>query len=311
MFVSLLALLFADLVQFCGAEDVRTTMPLNRVVMIQPHDAATGELNPERDKIVARWARTQNNTILEQLDCGARAFDYRPYLADDNVLYAHHGPIVIFKPLEETIQELQDWGAKNPTELIVISMSHCVTQRFENNYYAEACRETALQLLNKYNVHTITNCSEFQDLTYGDALSYGTVLVEFGCSFGFWDPSLTCYGKEDGVQYACYETSRQPNTSYIPWGHLTSFLSTNTEVMPVSNGVLWSIGGNWQSSAQSVVLGTLHNSSLLLDEKRSGINAWLPGAIRSGLMKNLNMLGVDNVCDGGAEIAEAINEYYY
>lgn len=311
MFKTLVVCIFAVVFTSAAQADVRSDLPLNKVVMIQPHDAATGELDERRDKIVARWTRTQNGTILDQLDCGARAFDYRPFLSEDGALYAHHGPIVIYKPMRETLREIQMWGRKNPSELILLSLSHCVTQRFENGYYSDECREEALALLEELDIHTITDCSEFEHMTYAQALSYGTILAEFECSYGFWDPTNTCYGVQEGVEYVCYESPLEANNTAIPWTHMTNFLTTNTATMPVSNGVPWGIGGNWQSSAQSVVLGTLHNSSLLQDEARSGINAWLADSIRAGMMKNLNLLGVDNVCDGGREIQQAINEYFY
>jgi hypothetical protein len=302
---------FAVLIAWATASDKRSNLPLNRVVMLQPHDAATGELSEQRDKIVARWTRTQNGTIPQQLECGARALDYRPFLSDDGELYAHHGPIVIYKSMRETLQEIQEWGRKNPSELILMSLSHCVTQRFENAYYADECREAAVALLNELNIYTITDCAAFASMTYADALSHGTILAEFECSYGFWDPSNTCYGMQNGTEYACYTSPLEADNTAIPWTHMTNFLTSNTATVPVDNGVPWGIGGNWQSSAQSDVLGTLHNSSLLQDEVRSEINQWLADSIRAGLFKNLNLLGVDNVCDGGIEITDAINEYFY
>ena len=79
----------------------------------------------------------------------------------------------------------------------------------------------------------------------------------------------------------------------------------------VSEGNLWSIGGNWQSSAESDILGTLHNSSLILDEMRSGVNAYVAENIRLGKYKHLNLIGIDNVCDHGLEIVDAINNFFY
>eukprot|EP01031_Cornospumella_fuschlensis_P034681 gene34681-41997_t len=83
----------------------------------------------------------------------------------------------------------------------------------------------------------------------------------------------------------------------------------SVKFFPVSDGVLWGFGANWQSSAESVVMGTLHNSSLLLDEERSGLNAWTAQAIRDGTLTYLNMLSVDNVCHGGEDIFKALQEY--
>ena len=58
-------------------------------------------------------------------------------------------------------------------------------------------------------------------------------------------------------------------------------------------------------------IGTLHNSSLVLDESRSKLNYILSKNIKDGKYKYLNLLGVDNVCDSGLDILAAIQEYFY
>jgi len=272
--------------------------------MIQSHDSATGEILEERDKIIVKWTRTQEGTIVQQLDCGTRALDYRPFLHENGTLYAHHGPSVIFKPLEETLAEIQEWGTRNPTELVVISLSHCVTERFHNNYYADSCHDALLELLNQKNIHTVTDCTELADMTMEDALQGGTILAEVGCSSGYWDPSLTCSDKD----YICYD-SWPEGTKTIPWTNLQNFLLTSASTFPAEGGKFWGYGANWQSSAESVVFGTLHNSSLILDEVRSDLNAWTASLIQSGQLQYIGMLGVDNVCHNGLSIYEALQVY--
>jgi hypothetical protein len=68
-----------------------------------------------------------------------------------------------------------------------------------------------------------------------------------------------------------------------------------------------SLQAHWQSTVGSITIGTLHNSSLLLDEQRSGVNQWVAQSIREGRFKHLNIVEVDNVCDGGLDILDAIN----
>jgi hypothetical protein len=180
---------------------------LNQYGMLQTH--------------VEHWTRTQRGTIIEQLNCGARALDYRPYLGDNGVLYAHHGPSVILKRMEDTLKEILLWGKANPNELIIMSLSHCVDARFHNSYYADNCHQATVDLLAKHNINTITDndCSVLDSLTMEDALAKGTILAVFGCSTGYWDPSLTCSSKE----YICYDSWPQ-NTSHIPWQRLTDSL---------------------------------------------------------------------------------------
>lgn len=279
---------------------------INQYAILGTHDSATGELKSERDKILAKWSRTQNGGILEQIECGARALDYRPFLADNGKLLAHHGPTVIYKEMEETLRELLHWGKENPTELVLLQVSHCVEERVHNNYYADSCYESTVSLLAKYHIPVLTSddCSVLDTLTMEAALAKSGVWALFGCSTGYWDPSLTCTSRD----YVCYD-SWPTNTSSVPWDRLTSSLTQWSSYVPVSDGMLWGFGANWQSSAESVVMGTLHNSSLLLDEERSGLNAWTAQAIKDGKFTYLNMLSVDNVCHGGQEIFEALQEY--
>ena len=73
---------------------------LTSLPLIMSHDAASGEIIEERDHVVMDWTKTQSVGLVGQLDCGARAFDYRPYLDKHDVLYAHHGPVVIHTTME-------------------------------------------------------------------------------------------------------------------------------------------------------------------------------------------------------------------
>jgi hypothetical protein len=72
---------------------------------------------------------------------------------------------------------------------------------------------------------------------------------------------------------------------------------------------------HWQSDAESVVVGTLHRSSLLLDESRSGMNAWVIAKLQESVnangtqyFKNVNLVEVDNVCDGGLEMYKVLQQ---
>lgn len=79
--------------------------------------------------------------------------------------------------------------------------------------------------------------------------------------------------------------------------------------VPVNDGRFWGWGSNWQSSAESVVFGTMHRSSLLLDEERSELNKWTYERIVANDFKYMNMLGIDNVCHHGPDIFDAMQLY--
>ena len=55
--------------------------PFNQLPLLMSHDAASGYL--QRDKVVADWTITQSDGLVEQMECGSRSFDYRPYLLEN------------------------------------------------------------------------------------------------------------------------------------------------------------------------------------------------------------------------------------
>ena len=65
----------------------------------------------------------------------------------------------------------------------------------------------------------------------------------------------------------------------------------------------------WEETAESVVLGTLKRSSLLADEVRSSLNAKLAAAVGAGRWGKINLLEVNNVCDGGPELLAALRKW--
>ena len=63
----------------------------------------------------------------------------------------------------------------------------------------------------------------------------------------------------------------------------------------------------WQESDASVVLGTLRNSSLLKDERNSGLNALLTAELGKGRWaQNISLFEVNDVCDGGHALLAAL-----
>jgi hypothetical protein len=66
---------------------------------------------------------------------------------------------------------------------------------------------------------------------------------------------------------------------------------------------------HWQSTALSITLGTLHNSSLLLDEERSNINGWMAQQVTDKVYPHLNIVEVDHVCDHGLELYNSLAAY--
>lgn len=66
--------------------------------------------------------------------------------------------------------------------------------------YVENCYNAVMDVLSDLHIHTITKCDDLQELTYSMALQKSNnrnILAIFGCSYGYWDPSITCYGYQN------------------------------------------------------------------------------------------------------------------
>lgn len=296
------------------AEIYRTTdrdaLPLNLYPIIMTHDSATGELDESRDYIVADWAKTQSATLVNQLNCGARAFDYRPKLESDKLIYAHHGGITIRVPMSESVKSIAAWANSNPDDLVMLYLSH---------FDGDGCEDEVVKLLTSMRVKMIRATSsstcqqQLQGLAYGQAKAMstlhdgpGSVLAVFDCTEENYDSRINCYGKD----FTCYD-SWPDNTKQIPFDHLRSYVINTTLADPTTSSAnLWMNQAHWQSTAATVSLGTLHRSSLIEDERRSALNLWVKDMIYNQEMPYLNVLELEDVCDHGQEVYEAISQVY-
>ena len=146
-------------------------------------------------------------------------------------------------------------------------------------------------------------------MTVSDALATGPLLAILadqsdpnaaGCSVANYDPRITCSGWVNGIEYNCWD----PNTQGYPYSRMWEYLDS---VTPVA-GHFFQRQALWQESPESVVDGGLRNSSLVLDESRSGLNGAVAGALREGRWEEVGLLEVNNVCDGGVKLLEELRE---
>lgn len=176
---------------------VNDTTPLNKVPMVQTHDAASGHL-PD-DGLLNAWAKTQSCTMVQQLECGARSFDPRPAVVD-GVLKWHHGSVNIDYLFAAAIEDITAWAAANPTELITMPIWACA---------GSGCMEMVEAQLASAGVPVVDTCGEFEALTYGSAkrraaLPGGGLLLAItgsspdgngvACSIGNYRPEIACTG---------------------------------------------------------------------------------------------------------------------
>jgi len=307
------------------AASIADDTPLTRTPTIMTHDAATGYLG---GGLISRWAKTQPAPFAGQLDCGARAFDARPQLDSKKGLVWHHGSDEVSHPFADSISEIIQWCGKNPTELVLLPISACS---------GDGCMDAVNKALAAAGVRNLQSCGSLKGLTYGGAKKLGALpgggalLAITGpsgrdgtaCSSGNYDPSQACTG-DDGFEalnddlYKAAQVNEEviaPRTSFDCWnGSKTADIPVNRLLTyldgvasgGLSDGMFTQHQALWQESVRSVVIGTLRGSSLLMDEQKSGLNSIITHAVKSGRWKEVNFLEVNNVCDGGLELLDAL-----
>lgn len=289
------------------------TALLTRTPMLLAHDAASGYLGGGGG-VIRWWTQTQSVGLADQLTCGARAFDARPMLSRSGKLVWHHGPIEINYSFARSLVDLMQWLRSHPTELVLLSIWDCV---------GDGCMEAVGKQLSVHNISTVVDCSELRSLTYSGAraraeLPGGGSLLAItaaqwapdgaACSVGNYDPTMACTGRIDGDDddssyYGCWLSDA---TRAYPVGRMLEQLDNVTR-RGLSDGHFTQAQGLWQESEASIAIGALRNSSLLLDQRRSGLNEILAREVASGRWRGaVNFLEVNDVCDHGAELAKAL-----
>jgi hypothetical protein len=275
------------------------------------HDAATSDLDDIN--IIQTYTQTQApGSLASQLDCGARAFDYRPYLQKDNVLIAHHGGIKVKTNMKDSVKGVIDWlqRAENSEELVLLYISHCEADG-DNDTKGSRCEQSSAELLKQLGIYTLTDCTPLVDLSVdtvkesGRLLNGGSIIAIFNCVNENYVDSVNCWGFHDKREYSCYGKHKE-----VAWDSFKTYLNDTSGPSSTSNDNLWMLQAHWQSTSTSISLGDLHLSSVLKDESKAGVNAWLANTIRNRELpyEKLNLIKLDNVCDGGNDVLAALRE---
>lgn len=279
---------------------------MNEWPMIMCHDAATtylpgGVLHP-----VNNWAKTQpDGGTSGLLDCGARAFDWRPSLKDGS-LVMHHGGVTVDHPMKDAMLEIINWAATKGTaveDLVVIGVTDCDG--------GAPCDLAVQSLLNSLNITFITDCSKLKGLTVAEASKMGkmtmggSILAINSCWSENYNPEVACSGYKDKEEYTCYTDS---SSKGFPLQRMWDYIDNVTKLGPPSNGDMYTHQCIWQETTDSVVVGELHLSTLLQDEARSTLNALINDRIASGAFDSsrINMVEVNDVCDGGPALLKTL-----
>jgi len=285
----------------------RDSVPLNQFPFILTHDSATGYLGSDP---VDWWAKTQTVGFGGQAACGARAFDVRPLAHADGTVTMHHADVSVGVALSTAVAELIPFANANPNELLLLYVSHCAGTL--------DCQARTLDVLNRTGVPTCADGGALAGATYGSAKAMGrlagggAMLAIFGFVEENYDASITCYNGPAPAGH-CYGGQAGQDAAFQP---LWSYLRAHGAPAPAATGELRMLQAHWQYDAASIAQGVLFASSILDDESRASVNSQLadavtcspcPGPDGKGVFTAFaNLIEVDNVCDSGGKLYNAL-----
>jgi len=301
--------------------------PLAEWPMIMAHDSATTYLEAG---LLNRWGKTQpSGGFTRLLDCGARAFDFRPGPVDNDTgrVLAHHARYLVHHEVSAMLDELVHWvagHADGADDLVVLGIT---------DFRTEGVKSSVQAMLRARGIPYYEDCALLKGLTVAEAMQKaglpggGHVLAIFDCWAMNYDPSVACSGFQwaDGREvateadrsasgagrlpetYTCYNDS---STKDFPLARMYAYIDKVLAAGPPDDGRLYTVQALWQETHRSVEVGLLHGSSLLNQESWSGLNRLVAGRIRAGEVdvRRLGMLEVNNACDSSHEIVAAIRE---
>ena len=242
------------------------------------------------------WSITQSGGLVSQLDCGARAFDYRPF-CEGGEIFAHHGAVKIDRLLRDSIEDIRGWLAANTDQMVLLYLSH-----FDGD---ANCEQTTQELVQSMGIFPIA-CADVSSITVSQAFGKGAQLVGgsivavIDCMEERYDDTVNCY---TSVLETCYGG---PSGGEIAWARMLDYQRVSTAAP--ANDSLWMTQLHWQSTAASIAYGTLHGGSIIKDEERGGVNAWVADMVRSKQFAALSLVELDSVCHGGLDVYNAILE---
>jgi len=150
--------------------------PLNSIPFIQAHDAGTVYLNATNalDDVFVRFAQTQSGGgVAALLDCGVRAFDWRPSLAADGSLGFAHGPEFVNHSMAAAAREVAAWARSHAAEeedaLVLLIVADC------NGAACDAAAAAAFAAAGIPLLAGAEGCAVASDLTLGAAVAAGAL----------------------------------------------------------------------------------------------------------------------------------------
>ena len=355
-------------------------LPLSMWPILQTHDTGTVYLSASNavDEIIYRFTRTQSAAnVTGLLDCGARAFDWRPEL-QNGALGFFHGPVFINHSMQAAAQEVVDWANAHASEqedaLVLVMSADCGGDcaaaaeaafvavgmpvlsgadgcAVASDFTLQAAMDAA-KLAGGGHAVALINCPSSPTNTYDEDLSCTGFLglnaseaaatqARFGAAWrdcraaaaaaavderehalrgclharlALPAPTGACPELPD--VYACYTPAHCGSNASYAFNRLKAFNEQVTSVplptAPGQRGLLTSIQGCWAQNDVSTVISFLYNSSLVEDDSRADFNAvalpaWLAAAAPR-ILQNVNLVGLNNVCDAGPALAAVLKQ---
>eukprot|EP00940_MAST-03C_sp_MAST-3C-sp2_P000467 g467.t1 len=255
--------------------------------MIMAHDSATTYLEGGAWHQINQWTKTQSGgSFSALLECGARSFDFRPKLKSDGSLIMHHGPVDVDHPMGDALDEVLQWADtqdRNASNLIHLDIWDCEQSDSDQG----SCWDKIESLLEGKNL-SVVECDDLKSKTVDDIFSLSRVVVTDGCVTANYDESVTCSGF-GGKASNLRALAASKNSRYVE----ANLRTTNVDM-----------------SLYYTCYADSDSKAFPLDRMWSYLNQLTASRIRSGEIdaSKLNLVEINNVCDGGSDILAALRE---
>eukprot|EP00928_Gymnodinium_smaydae_P061310 TRINITY_DN45418_c0_g1_i1.p1 TRINITY_DN45418_c0_g1~~TRINITY_DN45418_c0_g1_i1.p1 ORF type:complete len:470 (+),score=62.51 TRINITY_DN45418_c0_g1_i1:109-1410(+) len=276
-------------------------VPLVEFPFVMAHDAATGYNKHETCNVVHQvnnYAVTQpKGGFITQLECGARSLDLRPLVTgdkEDDIIF-HHSTIQFDKSFSQGIDDVISWSAKKPGTLVLLVISNCD---------GDDCWKRVFDLLEKKHIRLLVG-TEVSSWTVGQALQEGRLPGSAGGSIVAATSKRMESNYHSNIPYE-FPGPGDFNLLYEGMDKECNFAGSANEEY---GGKLWQFQAHWQYNTERVAKGVATGSCILKEEEKHNVNANVAKKIASGAVKHLNLVGVDNVCNGGPELFKAMREW--
>mmetsp|Transcript_26401 Transcript_26401/g.42803 ORF Transcript_26401/g.42803 Transcript_26401/m.42803 type:complete len:577 (+) Transcript_26401:230-1960(+) len=280
--------------------------------MIYSHNAATGYLG--NGGVVNRFGKNQEGNLYQQLQCGARALDIRPKIVGGEI-YFYHGKAFIEVNFDTLLTNIIYWLALegDQDDLVLVIIKLCS---------GDDCMGRVRRKLEQWGLPFFESCHDLESMTFRQAQGMGyrgrsggpSLLIMSDCTSWNYDPSVRCYltpswmGRRRALQDSrglFYD--KCIDGDHKPFNKLKAHIKYHGSSRPASSSKLQVQNAYWNYDQGSILASLREGSSILEDNKRSNVNNFVLNLIPE--LGYINLLQVDNVCEKGVEITQALKRY--